>query len=623
MSVAEPPHGPLDHRDATYYQVPRRRRVVLSVLAWLIVFSGGIASAAYIFRDKYLAYALSGDLNKSPEVLEAAKLLAPDLPDKPVDILIIGSDRRQDAKERRGDGRSDSIILVRLDFNQNFISLLSFPRDLYVDITGDGGFDKLNAAYSDGGGNARVIATVQRLTGEPIERFFNVDFNAFRSLVNDAGGIYLDIDRVYFNDNSGPGENFEQINIKPGYQKLRGSDALDYVRFRKDGGSDFARQVRQQAFLAELKRASRSARGVDNIVDAINRDVQTDLRSPKRLRQFLTFGLGIEQDKIFRTTITDTRLDMTASGASIVRASPETIAKAVDEWKNPVFGPAQGSNEGKPSKPSDVIVSVADGSKKLLVARRAQEAIAAKGYKAFLSSDAEGFYQRTAIFYAPGKRDDAKAIQAFFGDNASIASRRAGQPEDNDVFVVVGADYEGLITPEKVTAKPAKVKPDTIVTTQLKSAIQNIRSQTKLNFVVPTHLPRNSEIVYLRLYNIERGDRGKPDTFTVVLRVGSGRLGNRYVTITQTAMKDPPIVKTNTGVDKRGGGRTFYNGKNMQRLLWQKGNMTYWITNSLDESLTDVTIRDMRQFMVRPGKAVVPKGQKETRVPFEEKGRTP
>ena len=59
MSVAEPPHGPLSHRDATYYQVPRRRLMVVAVLAWLVVFSGGIASAAYIFRDKYLAYALS------------------------------------------------------------------------------------------------------------------------------------------------------------------------------------------------------------------------------------------------------------------------------------------------------------------------------------------------------------------------------------------------------------------------------------------------------------------------------------------------------------------------------------------------------------------------------------
>jgi LCP family protein required for cell wall assembly len=620
MSVAEPPRGPLSHRDATYYRVPKPRHPIIATLVWLLVGVGGIAAAAALFVEKNLEYALSGDQNSSPEVLRAAKELAPDLPDKPVDILIIGSDKRKDPNI--ASGLSDTLILARLDFKQNFISLLSFPRDLYVDIPGHGR-RKLNAAYGLGG-NSLAIQTVTQLTGEPIERFFNVDFEAFRQLVNDSGGVYLDIDRYYFNDNSRGGLAYEQINIKPGYQKLKGADALDYVRYRHDNGADFARQARQQAFLAELKRTSRNPRGLNNIVDAIRKHVETDLRSPKRLREFLLFGLSIDADKIFRSQLQYSGQANIDGVGAVVVTTPDLINKSVDDWKNPEFGEGSGDAPTKAAKPEDVIVNVSNGSKKLLVGTRVSEGLAARGYRSFLLPDpADGLYQKTAIFYAPGKRAEAKALQTYFGNNSSVAERRAGQPTDGDLLVVVGADFDGFRNPKKAQSKPAKVKPDVITTLQLKRTIQNFRGLTSLNALVPTHLPRGAEVVYIRAYNVERGDRGRPDTLTIVLRVGSGRFGNRYVTITQTAAKGLPIVNTNTGVDPKGGGRTFYNGKNMQRLLWQKGGMTYWITNSLDDSLSAETIRDMRQFMVRPGRATLRSGEKETRIGVQEKGRTP
>jgi hypothetical protein len=93
------------------------------------------------------------------------------------------------------------------------------------------------------------------------------------------------------------------------------------------------------------------------------------------------------------------------------------------------------------------------------------------------------------------------------------------------------------------------------------------------------------------------------------------------MTITQTNMKKPPIVDTGTGRDRQGN-TTFYNGKNMQRLLWQRGAMTYWVSNALDESLTVATIRDIKAFMVRPRKVKVKKGQRDTAIPVTAAGRT-
>ncbi len=620
MSVVEPPLGPgrpLDHRDATYYEVPRRRRPVLGALAWIVVVLAGLGGAGLLFAERYANYALDNPLNQSPVVKEAVAALAPppkNLPDRPTNILVIGSDRRS---RKGGNGLSDTLILVRLDFKRNFISMMSFPRDLWVDIPGHGP-SKLNNAYAFGA-NKLAIQTITELTGEPINYFFNVDFNAFRRLVNDAGGIFLDVDRHYFNDNSGSGDNFEQLDIKPGYQKLRGSDALDYVRYRH-GDSDFGRIARQQAFLSELKRTSRSARGLDNIIEAIHDEVQTNLNSTGRLKDFLEFGLSTEKERIARVQVGLTG-DGMRNGQYAAFTSPALVRKAVDEWKNPEFVTDQAA---KPSDPSKVRVLVYNASGRLRVGSRAAEALRRRGYEVAFGGDApEGAYQATSVFYADERRNDAKAIQALFGPQASVAARRAGQSTDADVIVMVGAEFNGLRTPKP--PPKTKRKPDTVTTTSLRRLIQNVRRRTGMDLLVPTHLPPGSEVRYVRVYSVERGDRGRPDALTIVFRLpGNSRLGgNRYYTITQTRMKDPPIVATATGQDASGGGYTFYNGKNMQRLLWQRGDMTYWISNTLDESLTATTLRDIRAFMVRPARAKLKAGQRDVAVPIDENGRTP
>ena len=79
-----------------------------------------------------------------------------------------------------------------------------------------------------------------------------MNFGGFRRAINRLGCVYIDVDRRYFNDNTGPGPNYATIDLKPGYQKLCGSDALDYVRFRHDD-SDFVRAARQQALPSQAK----------------------------------------------------------------------------------------------------------------------------------------------------------------------------------------------------------------------------------------------------------------------------------------------------------------------------------------------------------------------------------
>ena len=103
-----------------------------------------------------------------------------------MDILLLGSDKRAGVPG----GRSDTIMLVHVDSAKNFVSLLSLPRDLRVDIPGHG-LGKLNTAYAYGGA-ALAIRAVKRATGVNIDHYLQVDFQAFQQLADHLGGVYID-----------------------------------------------------------------------------------------------------------------------------------------------------------------------------------------------------------------------------------------------------------------------------------------------------------------------------------------------------------------------------------------------------------------------------------------------
>ncbi|HEY5528315.1 MAG TPA: LCP family protein, partial [Thermoleophilia bacterium] len=136
-----------------------------------------------------------------------------------MNILVLGTDKRQNIAEDYG--RSDTLMVVHIDPGQDYLSILSLPRDLRVDVPGHG-LQKINAAYAYGGA-ALTIKTVAQLTGVAIDHFVEVDFNAFKDITDSLGGVYVDVDRRYYNDNP----TWELIKLAPGYQLLKGDNALD------------------------------------------------------------------------------------------------------------------------------------------------------------------------------------------------------------------------------------------------------------------------------------------------------------------------------------------------------------------------------------------------------------
>jgi LCP family protein required for cell wall assembly len=193
--------------------------------------------------------------NTTPIDPGVKSLLADVAPGKPQTILVIGDDRRKTEalQKHPPPTRSDTMILVRLDPHKGATALMSLPRDLVVDIPGHGR-QKLNAAFAYGE-DRLTLRTVRNLLDIPIHHYVRVTFWGFRGAVDRLGCVYVDVDHRYFNDNHPPkggGGPYAAIDVGAGYQRLCGSDALDYVRYRHLD-NDLIRAARQQSFLGEAK----------------------------------------------------------------------------------------------------------------------------------------------------------------------------------------------------------------------------------------------------------------------------------------------------------------------------------------------------------------------------------
>ena len=223
------------------------KRYAVGIVLIIVAVCAATSVAAYNEVDTVVhAFQKGGTLRFGKDIAEAE-------PGKPQTILLIGSDKRaKGARDFGGvrDARSDTLILVRLDPANKRTAMLSIPRDLKVTIPGRGEA-KINEAYSIGGAEL-TLKTIKQLTGLSINHVVNVDFGGFREAVNAVHCVYADIDRHYFNQNAPGADQYATINIQPGYQKLCGQDALDYVRYRHTD-TDIVRAARQQDFIRQAK----------------------------------------------------------------------------------------------------------------------------------------------------------------------------------------------------------------------------------------------------------------------------------------------------------------------------------------------------------------------------------
>ncbi len=195
--------------------------------------------------------------------------------------VLLGSDARADEASR-----SDTIVVTKAGGG-----MLAVPRDTLVQIP-DIGEDKINAAYANGGPEL-AVETLEGLTDVNINNYIVVDFGGVEEIVDALGGITVNVDEPIEYNLEG-----RYISIPAGDQKLDGSEALAYVRFRGDATADIGRIGRQQQFLQALAAEVRSPSKLPKLpstVRAVWRNIDTNMNPVQALRFAVRvgmFGLG-------------------------------------------------------------------------------------------------------------------------------------------------------------------------------------------------------------------------------------------------------------------------------------------------------------------------------------------
>src|SRR5438067_1949153 len=208
-----------------YPPKPRRRLLprVLKGLCWLLVLSPLLCLVVWYatspsFRDAVGVLA-RGELSPARSFTGRSR----------VDLLLLGRDRDIDNHMRvlKTRGRSDLMMLTRMDFDNRAAYLLSIPRDTWVRLPGSRHSAKINAAYAIGG--ARYAArAVEGLVGVRPEYMLTLDYHGFVKAIDALGGVDIDVDRTMdYDDDWGD----LHIHLRKGPQRLNGGQALGYVRF--------------------------------------------------------------------------------------------------------------------------------------------------------------------------------------------------------------------------------------------------------------------------------------------------------------------------------------------------------------------------------------------------------
>jgi LCP family protein required for cell wall assembly len=306
-------------------------RYLLGSLLIVGLTAGAIAAGA-LLEVKQVSTALS----QSPRI-QAAQYLTPDQAGAAQTIMLIGSDRRYAGADASSGGRTDTIMLVRMDPAKGQTSILSIPRDLLVNFTIKGASytnQKVNAAYTYGGPDGALQVVKAALNGIQINHVVDVNFKSFYAVIKAIGCVYADVDHTFFNQNIGTAAtNYANINLKPGYQKLCGYPALDYVRYRHTD-SDFVRVARQQDFIRAVKAqvgVSGLLDNLGNITNAIGRSIETDFRGTTdtlRLLKLAAFSLTrpIRQVQFQADPL------VIINGQDFVSATPEQITATVADF---------------------------------------------------------------------------------------------------------------------------------------------------------------------------------------------------------------------------------------------------------------------------------------------------
>lgn len=371
-----------------------------------------------------------------------------------VTILVVGLDYR-DWEDNSGPSRTDTMILFSLDPSSHTAGMLSIPRDLWVNIPG---FDyaKINTAYFlgdaykiPGGGPGLAIKTVEQLIGIPINYYAQVDFSAFEKLIDEIGGIEIDVPEKIEVDPLGP---HNTVVLKPGLQKLNGATALAYARARNTAGSDFDRSQRQQQVILAIRDKILHMNMLKLLIQKspiLYQQLSKGIHTNMTLDQIISLAWLAQQIKpenIKKGAIGPDQVveDVSPDGLSILRPKPEEVRLLRDEIFTTAGPASPAAATGDPKllmKDENASVSVLNGTQSPGLASQTQEYLASQGIQVTMADNAQEEYKLTTIIDYTGKIYTRQYLAELLKVQPAQVYSRYDPNSTVDIAILLGDDW--------------------------------------------------------------------------------------------------------------------------------------------------------------------------------------
>lgn len=430
---------------------------IAAVLAVILVVTGGYVWYSYQHLTSSITHidAITPPASGTPKGEHASD----------ENILLVGDDHRPanaspqllaelGTQQDGGATNTDTMMVLHIPASGGKATLISFPRDSWVQIPGYGS-NKLNAAFElgaqngggDKGGIQLLITTIQNMTGLRIDHFVRVSLLGFYTIAKALGPVQVCL-------NHAVNDPYSTLSLPAGVSTLNAHEALAFVRQRHGlPNGDLDREKRQRYFLSvELRKFLQAGTllnpvKLQNVLGAVGSSLETDpglnlLALAQRMHGFSASDL---------TTAT---IPILGTPTIYVHGTPVSIVE-VDTAAMPgfiadVIGQPTAYTKASAASPDSVVVTVLNGSGTAGAATEATATLASLHFKTLAPGNA-ALQSKTTIEYPAGKESAAKALASYVPSAAVISSSTV-----DGVTLVLGSDH---VMPAAPTTAPATGSP--------------------------------------------------------------------------------------------------------------------------------------------------------------------
>ncbi|MDL4842656.1 LCP family glycopolymer transferase [Aquibacillus rhizosphaerae] len=261
---------------------PMKLWLKITLITVLVIALGGAGFVYSIYNDA--KQTVDGKIHQQVTTIDTTLTKKKIKDEKPLNILLLGVDQRGDDA-----GRSDALMVLSLDPQNDSMQLVSIPRDTRTEIVGRGNQDKINHAYAFGGVDM-TIDTVENLLEIDLDYYVSMNMEGLSDMVNAVGGITVDnqldwVDTGYYE---------EGFHYASGTLELNGPQTMGYVRMRyQDPNGDFGRTARQRQVIKAIVDEGASIGSVNKIgdmIDVLGDNVVTNMDFSDMQNLLLNYG---------------------------------------------------------------------------------------------------------------------------------------------------------------------------------------------------------------------------------------------------------------------------------------------------------------------------------------------